>query len=174
MIDTSLHQEIENILGKDYGVPQSSQASREIIATITKHSELFRGPLPHPRHLADYEQIQSGTAGQIISMAIKEQAHRHDWERKEQVNSRNLSALGLIIGGMVALSLIGGAIYCATINQPWIAGALLAAVSVSMVPSIIDGGNSFLSRSRNQAHSAQGNGAKRSPSSRSKPSRKAR
>lgn len=43
--------------------------------------EVFKGPIPHPDILRQYEDIQSGFASEIVNMAVKEQAHRHEIEK---------------------------------------------------------------------------------------------
>lgn len=50
-----------------------------IISIIQK--EEFRGPLPHPQVLMQYEEIQQGFANEIVQMAVKEQSHRHEMEK---------------------------------------------------------------------------------------------
>lgn len=49
-----------------------------IIAYMRK--EEFKGPIPHPQTLQQYEEIQSGLAEKIVGMALKEQDHRHALE----------------------------------------------------------------------------------------------
>lgn len=39
--------------------------------------ESFRGPLPHPDILAKYDVVLPGAADRIVSIAEREQAHRH-------------------------------------------------------------------------------------------------
>lgn len=53
---------------------------RKIIECMRR--EEFRGPLPHPAILKQYEDIQTGFANQIMQMAQKEQNHRQDLEKK--------------------------------------------------------------------------------------------
>lgn len=43
--------------------------------------EVFKGPIPHPDILRQYEDIQSGFASEIVNMAVKEQTHRHEIEK---------------------------------------------------------------------------------------------
>lgn len=55
--------------------------------------EIFKGPIPHPRILQQYEEIHPGFASEIINMAVKEQEHRHSIE-KTIVESEALSNTG--------------------------------------------------------------------------------
>jgi uncharacterized membrane protein len=48
-----------------------------LVATQTT----FIGPLPSPEHLAGYDKIQPGLVERIVSMAEREQQHRHQCEQ---------------------------------------------------------------------------------------------
>ncbi len=43
--------------------------------------EVFEGPIPHPKLLQQYEEVDPGLANTIVNMAIKEQEHRHEIEK---------------------------------------------------------------------------------------------
>lgn len=43
--------------------------------------EVFKGPIPHPQILQQYEEVQPGFANTIVNMAVKEQEHRHEIEK---------------------------------------------------------------------------------------------
>lgn len=53
---------------------------KERIISIIQREE-FRGPIPHPQILKQYEEIQAGLAKEIVNMAVKEQNHRHEVEK---------------------------------------------------------------------------------------------
>lgn len=55
-------------------VNETHQVNNNIMATAM---EIHRGPLPSPEVLERYEQICSGSAERIISMAEKEASERH-------------------------------------------------------------------------------------------------
>jgi len=56
-----------------------------VVAQVVAASETFRGPLPHPRHLKDYDDIVPGSAAKIINMAYREQSHRHKMQWMEMI-----------------------------------------------------------------------------------------
>jgi uncharacterized membrane protein len=60
--------------------------------------EEFRGPLPHPQILKQYEDIQPGFASEIMNMALKEQEYRHEIEKTlvDSEVSLNLGQLEVI------------------------------------------------------------------------------
>lgn len=51
---------------------------KRVIARI--HTEEFRGPIPHPQILRQYDEIQPGLAEKIVGMALREQEHRHEMD----------------------------------------------------------------------------------------------
>ena len=72
-------------------------------------AELFSGPLPHPEHLAAYEQALSGLAGRITRMAELQADHRRATESKIVDSSIRLESRGQIFGFVIAMiALIGG------------------------------------------------------------------
>lgn len=56
------------------------EEQRDIV--IQAIQESFSGPIPHPRLLQGYENIQPGFAERIVVMAEKEQAHRFECDNK--------------------------------------------------------------------------------------------
>jgi uncharacterized membrane protein len=53
----------------------------ELIQVLLRQS--FKGPLPHPIILAEYEKISSGFAKRIIQLAEKEAKHRREYQDKQ-------------------------------------------------------------------------------------------
>lgn len=73
---------------------------KRIIACIRE--EKFKGPLPHPYILKQYEEIQAGFANEILGMAMREQAHRHELNKmlvqsEVDLNSGQLSLISASI-----------------------------------------------------------------------------
>ncbi|WP_122357067.1 DUF2335 domain-containing protein [Pseudomonas coronafaciens] len=57
--------------------PAHREAMTRVVTQAVMQLEQHRGPLPSPRHLHEYEQCLVGAAERIVSMAEKEQNHRH-------------------------------------------------------------------------------------------------
>lgn len=74
------------------------QAEQHIGAVVVQelYQEFHQGPLPPPRQLVQYEQALPGAAERIMSMAEKEQSHRHKNESR-------------LIGGEITLKFVGQA-----------------------------------------------------------------
>ena len=47
--------------------------------------EEYSGPIPHPNILKQFEEVIPGSADRILKMAEKEQEHRHEFEKEEQI-----------------------------------------------------------------------------------------
>lgn len=118
---------------------------------VVETSTTFNGPIPPPQHFKEYEVILPGSADRILAMAEKEQSHRHSWE-KSHLNWDGLcNVVGLTLGWLLSLCLAGGAIYCASIGQPWVAGALTGFAAFGGVASLIQGKRLFGKADHNAA-----------------------
>ncbi|WP_409523323.1 DUF2335 domain-containing protein [Nitrincola sp. MINF-07-Sa-05] len=56
--------------------------SGEITEVVRTIAQEYSGPIPPPRMLEHYESVQPGFADRIVSMAEKEQSHRHQLESR--------------------------------------------------------------------------------------------
>jgi uncharacterized membrane protein len=99
----------------------------------------FSGPLPHPKHLAEYDRVLPGAANRIIAMAEKEQEHRHEWENRALKFDFSYSILGILLGFLIALALLILAYVSSRAGHPTVSLAFLAASTVGMVASFIKG-----------------------------------
>lgn len=131
--------------------PATRKPAQQQVLTRTQ-TVMHHGPLPDPQTLADYEALFPGTANRIFSMAEADQRHRIESERSElqsnidhraslqalqESNSRNVfrsDMAGQILGGSVALSALGAAIYSVTAGSPW--GVTVAFVSLPVAAII--------------------------------------
>lgn len=113
------------------------------------------GPLPTPEELFQYNTLLPGAADRIIAMAEREQAHRANLDdmatradirhREELVVSQQRNAagafrsdlVGQLLGGLVAILCIAGAVYTA-INgvHPTIPIALVSLPVASIIKAI--------------------------------------
>lgn len=139
---------------------------RQAVATIIHQvEERYSGPLPHPQHLEMYERTLPGAADRILTMAEKEQDHRHAWEDRELRSSIFTETVGRFGGIGVAVALVVGAVFCAVTGANAIGVALVTASAVSMVPAIIKG-REWLHSSEEPKADAPAAGKKRPPKNR--------
>lgn len=95
------------------------------------------GPLPPPSILAGYEQVLSGAAERIVSMAEKEQDHRHSFDNKCQKTDSRDSLLGILCGFVLGVAaLVAGVIVI--MRVPNKVGAVTGSVlGISGIASIV-------------------------------------
>lgn len=134
---TSVQEEIEREVG-----PLLPQGQREqIVMRLTRvmTSEMFSGPIAHPRHMREYEEILPGSAERIIAMAEKAQSHNQAMENKIIDGTIKISAQAMYLGFLALLILIGGAIYAGTHGNNILAGILLTGGVLTGATSLIRG-----------------------------------
>lgn len=96
-----------------------------IISTLQSvERESFSGPIPHPRLLQEYENVKNGFAERIVSMAEKEQKHRHKCEDKMVKSTSNSAARGQWFAFIIAILFLGASVFLGLNGQPWLAGVL--------------------------------------------------
>jgi uncharacterized membrane protein len=67
----------------------------------------YTGPIPDPEALAEYERVNSGLANRIVTMAEKEQGHRHRIENRRNWAQITITLLGQILGFVISALAIG-------------------------------------------------------------------
>lgn len=65
--------------------------------------------LPSPEMLESYNTVIPGSAGRIIEMFEREQAHRHQWEARALRVHQVSTVLGQFLGFLVAAAIFGSA-----------------------------------------------------------------
>lgn len=100
---------LEEIISSEMPIEELEQQlqPREVINAIrSEFRSEFRGPLPPPTILKQYDEIETGLANRIVCMAEKEQEHRHDRVNKcIKADSRD-SLLGIVSAFLICVSMI--------------------------------------------------------------------
>ena len=96
------------------------------------HQEAYQGPLPHPDLLVKYEEIIPGSAERILSMAEKEQQHRHQLENEVIEKEIAQKGRGLNFGFTLALLIIVVGAYLLIIDKS-LQGFSLILGSIAMI-----------------------------------------
>jgi uncharacterized membrane protein len=78
---------------------------------VREQRRFFSGPLPPPEVLAEYNKVFPDCAKMIVEMAQREQQHRHAIEDRESQAAHTLARRGQLIGGVLAVVAVVGAIY---------------------------------------------------------------
>ena len=93
-------------------------------------SNFFSGPLPHPDHLREYENILPGSADRVIRMAEEQAQHRRQLETLVFTSNTKLEARGQILGFLIAITaLVGGGYIMASGQSVWGAAVAISAVA---------------------------------------------
>ena len=91
----------------------------ELVAMAAR-SITYSGPVPPPAMMREYEDILPGSADRFLKLVENEQSIRRRDNGFFLRNDR-VRVVGSVV---VSLALVGGAVYCAVIDQPAVAIAL--------------------------------------------------
>jgi uncharacterized membrane protein len=108
--------------------PDKKREAAQVVAMIIR--KFHSGPLPAPDDFQQYEDTLAGSADRIMTMAEKEQNHRHKRDLRIVSSEYMVRILGQV-GAMVALAMLVGLVaYCASVGQPLAAGVIGAVGAV--------------------------------------------
>lgn len=140
--------------------PGSQEVGKPEPRSMTFEAQAFSGPLPPPAVMEAYERICPGAAERIMSLAEREQGHRHQTEDRlveAKVADRHLQRrefrLGQIFGFVIGMTGLTASVYLSTHGAPGVGGTIGTTVVVSLVTA-------FLYGSREQRRSRQANAQK--------------
>ena len=119
---------LETAIDKQIGdlVPQKSR--REVISRISTklYAEYFSGPIAHPRHLREYNDISPGAADRIITMAEKNADHRRAMASEKSRADISDRKLGMLLGMCVLILWLLAAFFSAILlDNELVAGLFL-------------------------------------------------
>jgi uncharacterized membrane protein len=132
---------IEKKLEREIGSLVQSGQKKQIISRVQKimAQEHFSGPLPHPKHLIEYDAILPGAAERILTMAEKAQTHSAEMDRlivqaqiDDQKRGMNYGLIALLV--ILALAAVFG-----YLDRPIIAGLFLGAAVLGSIPVFVNG-----------------------------------
>jgi uncharacterized membrane protein len=135
----NLRERVEEAIGPALGPNADRDQIVERVVGFVQ-GEIFRGPLPHPRHLQAYEDACPGLADRIVAMA--EEAHnrfenRLDKELEYEFTDRRLG-MWLGFGALVVL-VASGTVVIALGNTAVGGGLLGAAVIGTAIGTFVHG-----------------------------------
>jgi len=106
---------------------------------IAAQVSFWQGQFPPPEAVRTYDEVHPGAWDRIIRMAEKQQDAVISASDKAMDYQQKDTRRGQILGAFVTLACIGGAIYCAIIGQPWVAGGLVAVPVMAVPIALIQG-----------------------------------
>ena len=108
--------------------PAVIMAQHQRIEHIEHH---FKGPLPPPEVLGNYEKILPGAAERILSMAEKQSNHRQSMEKRIIYSETFQAKLGMVFAFLIVIVALTAGLLLTLNNRP-VGGlvSLIAAVGV--------------------------------------------
>ena len=92
--------------GIEEAEPLENLDKEKLVAIIRQSQVAFSGPIPPPNLLKKYDDALPGAADRILSMAEKEQSHRHLSEDKQVDAASRDSFLGLLFALIVTITVV--------------------------------------------------------------------
>jgi len=89
----------------------TTDPSGEITEVIRTVAQEYSGPLPPPGMLKHYDTVQPGFSDRIVSMAEKEQNHRHNLENKGVSGAINKDSRGQHYALITSILLITSCVF---------------------------------------------------------------
>lgn len=120
---------------------------------VVMAGETFSGPLPHPQHFQHYGEVEVTAPGRILAMAEKEQQFRHGIVEQSLKTDMWSHFTGLVMGWLINLSLVVGAVYLAALGQVAIPAVLMGAAALNVVRTFVD--SSWRKKNEAQSSSAK-------------------
>lgn len=132
---------LQEQLNRQVGDLLPAGSRQEILRRITTvvHSEQFSGPIAHPKHLREYEEILPGSADRIIAMAEAQQQHMISMDNKVVDKEYGDRRWGMVIGAVMFSSLIACALISAVSGNNIAAGMFLGAAAIGGVGLFVNG-----------------------------------
>lgn len=134
---SELAQEIAKRISNLVPREQKAQIIKQVISVVSE--ERFSGPIAHPRHLREYEEICPGAADRIISMAERNLGHAQDMQATAIGGDIADSKAGRLYGFLALMALILAASFATYFGHEAIAAAFLGAGALGAIGQIIRG-----------------------------------
>lgn len=116
---------------------QREQILSSVISVVK--TEVFSGPLPHPRYLEHYDNILPGGADRIFAMTEKALESNIARQDRRQISDHRYRLLGMWVGFFSLMVLIGGAIVAGIYGKDILAVSLLGTSVVGSVGVFVTG-----------------------------------
>ena len=94
--------------------------------------QAYQGPLPPPSMLREYEKVCPGLVEKVVDMAKEEQDHSHFMDKVEW----RYRFWGLFLAVVFLFSLLGGAIWSASIGSYGLAVTIVGAMITCVIAAI--------------------------------------
>ena len=137
-VGTDIVEAIRGELINDVSTKKADALSERISQLVI--SEYFSGPLPHPRHLAQYDDIIPDGADRVMKMAERSLDHSITQKEARDKHDAEDRKTGMKMGFACFVLLIASAfIVMMTTESEVGAGLFLAAAAVNVIGLFING-----------------------------------
>jgi len=119
-----------------------SETPKKLISQRTEthiQQQVYRGPLPSPAILKEFDSVVPGCAERIIRMAEKQSDHRQFLEKTVIVGDSKRANHGLWVGGVIAVLFLVGAVFLIHEGHDWAGVALGSVDLVGIISAFIYG-----------------------------------
>lgn len=136
-VNDPIAEELARRIGALVPAAQRAQVIAQVVSVVQQ--ERFDGPIAHPRHLREYDQIVPGSADRIILMA--EGALAHSQKLQDRALDADISDQreGRRLGFVALLLLIVAALVCGLTGHDALAAGFIGAGALGVVGSFIKG-----------------------------------
>ncbi|HML27564.1 MAG TPA: DUF2335 domain-containing protein [Hyphomicrobium sp.] len=152
---TALVKKLDDELSPVLGDKQERETVIGKIVSIFR-AEIFRGPVPHPKHFAQYEKACPGSGSRIIGMAETALTRAEDRNDAIVEHEYHYQLVGLYLAaGVLVAFLIAGVILCVS-GHEYVGTAILGLSGLTTIASrFIDGKQKYPTRSGDKAAAAK-------------------
>lgn len=132
-----IEAEITKRIGALVSREQKDQIVSQVIGVVRE--EHFSGPIAHPRHLREYEEILPGAADRIIGMAERNLTHKQELESKALSADIDDQRLGQKFGFAALIALVIAAAVSAYFSNNVAAGLFLGTGALGTIGVFVKG-----------------------------------
>jgi uncharacterized membrane protein len=120
-------------------IPSPKASSGPVAVTGQVVATSYQGPIPPPVILREYEDLVPGSAKQIIDLFQSQSHHRMDMESRVITSDIWKSWTGLILGFIIAMSIVMAGTWLITQNHDVAGGSMITTGIASIVGAFIYG-----------------------------------
>lgn len=104
-----------------------------------EEASFFSGPVPSPEALQAYASVDPTFPERLMRAFEKQSEHRQSLESKVVNGNQTDQRIGMVIGGILALSFLSGGVYVAVSVDAWAGASIVGANLASIVGVFVYG-----------------------------------
>jgi uncharacterized membrane protein len=121
-------------------LPREMRRDAAVTAVSVARAELFNGPIPSPRQMAEYEAIEPGMCERFMMMHEQTEAHKRDFEMTQLNNGYRDRSLGMYLAAFcLGLLIVSALIVAIKTSSPAMVGVFLGVPALGAIPMFIQG-----------------------------------